>query len=989
MHLKHHEKQIEDILNYLEELSFYRIEKMKERLVNGWMIIQRDFDKLKTKLKKVRNQPNDNAGIKENLDADPQNTDADVADAAFDVKENDVYVSPSVEKGVVELYFVTTDYQLADIFTKALPRERFEFLLLRLRMKNTMADMNISANDVPADQAPAIAPPTRTNDQIFPHRKWVPVGKSNYVLDVRRSQRNLIFKVVVAILENTNFFRAFTTSSTIPAIYIQQFWDTMWEVFGMPTPNALLTDAIVRAPYYDGYLAHVTEYQRYLDGEHDMTDEEAVPESPKATKVTKPKAAMQTKPSAPKATKDIKLAADKTLKPTSSQPPKPKPTSTKPSKLVLENKRKLVKETLDEPSPAKRLKGGLVGKGGPARTVVIREPDSGRIQSLPEVQGKRKEKLIDEQKRTPETTEPAEPSSQPEDKGIPMTNSEMESDEIVTPINKEKDASNKELTKINAGSLMLPLNKTLSKWMKSLLQLLTQTFRKLKLPTEDQVILEEPASSTGILSSLQSLEKELSFIDQFFVEKPYEEEPEKTNVKSEIQSMVTVPIHQDASSVPSMTTPLPTSTSTTTTITTKTFLPTSPPQPQQSTTDPTLLQRIDELEQDMENLIQDKSALEERKKRMKHDLPRNPSGSPPPRPPPPPTIFIRRVWCSSNKAVGLQVHPRLQPQHHNPWLGLHLTLDTSQLVHLYDGEDTENDHLPKPDMRKDWWKPFPEEERPATPEPAWTIPYSNVSDVENNWATALVSTYMEDCHKMLTDQINWVNPEGDQVRIDVSRPLPLGGPPGHITIQTQFFLNKDMDHLRYGNKGSRPVLLISKMKAARYPDFGLELLVPEQMWIDKVCTYDISATYGISLWWFNRQKFYIDRHDSSSHQREVRKHMRISVVRIKAFSRYGYDYLSEIVLRRDDFQEHKIAEKDFKKLYPSNFEDLNLLLLQGFEFKHDYTIIESPRAVVFPVNNNERKIMSFNVMYKFRDGMLTRILEALDYRVNEYMGQSA
>ncbi|GJW73308.1 hypothetical protein Tco_0132678, partial [Tanacetum coccineum] len=31
----------------------------------------------------------------------------------------------------------------------------------------------------------------------------------------------------MAILKNTNFFRAFTTSSMIPAIYIQQFWDTM------------------------------------------------------------------------------------------------------------------------------------------------------------------------------------------------------------------------------------------------------------------------------------------------------------------------------------------------------------------------------------------------------------------------------------------------------------------------------------------------------------------------------------------------------------------------------------------------------------------------------------------------------------------------------------------------------------------------------------------------------------------------------------------
>nr|GEX04382.1 reverse transcriptase domain-containing protein [Tanacetum cinerariifolium] len=33
MHLKHHEKQIEDILNYLKELSFHRIEKIEERLI--------------------------------------------------------------------------------------------------------------------------------------------------------------------------------------------------------------------------------------------------------------------------------------------------------------------------------------------------------------------------------------------------------------------------------------------------------------------------------------------------------------------------------------------------------------------------------------------------------------------------------------------------------------------------------------------------------------------------------------------------------------------------------------------------------------------------------------------------------------------------------------------------------------------------------------------------------------------------------------------
>ena len=50
------------------------------------------------------------------------------------------FIREQVEKGVVELYFVKTEYQLADIFTKALPRERFEFILPRLGMKSLSPD---------------------------------------------------------------------------------------------------------------------------------------------------------------------------------------------------------------------------------------------------------------------------------------------------------------------------------------------------------------------------------------------------------------------------------------------------------------------------------------------------------------------------------------------------------------------------------------------------------------------------------------------------------------------------------------------------------------------------------------------------------------------------------------------------------------------------------------------------------------------------------
>ncbi|GKE46074.1 retrovirus-related pol polyprotein from transposon TNT 1-94 [Tanacetum coccineum] len=46
------------------------------------------------------------------------------------------FIKEQVENGVVELYFVNTKYQLADIFTKALGRERIEFLINKLGMRS-------------------------------------------------------------------------------------------------------------------------------------------------------------------------------------------------------------------------------------------------------------------------------------------------------------------------------------------------------------------------------------------------------------------------------------------------------------------------------------------------------------------------------------------------------------------------------------------------------------------------------------------------------------------------------------------------------------------------------------------------------------------------------------------------------------------------------------------------------------------------------------
>ncbi|GKA71553.1 hypothetical protein Tco_0777692, partial [Tanacetum coccineum] len=108
-----------------------------------------------------------------------------------------------------------------------------------------MADVNVNA---PAEQAPTMAPPTRTDSQILPRSRWVPIGKSNCYLDVEKSQSNPVYKIAVDILKHTNFFRSFIASSTIPSIYIQQDALQITPVnnnkpfSSPPTPDALIND---------------------------------------------------------------------------------------------------------------------------------------------------------------------------------------------------------------------------------------------------------------------------------------------------------------------------------------------------------------------------------------------------------------------------------------------------------------------------------------------------------------------------------------------------------------------------------------------------------------------------------------------------------------------------------------------------------------------------------------------------------------------------
>ncbi|GJZ49204.1 hypothetical protein Tco_0603394 [Tanacetum coccineum] len=58
------------------------------------------------------------------------------------------FIKEQVENDIIELYFVRTKYQLDDMFTKALPEDRFQYLVKRIGMRClTPAELEVLTNE--------------------------------------------------------------------------------------------------------------------------------------------------------------------------------------------------------------------------------------------------------------------------------------------------------------------------------------------------------------------------------------------------------------------------------------------------------------------------------------------------------------------------------------------------------------------------------------------------------------------------------------------------------------------------------------------------------------------------------------------------------------------------------------------------------------------------------------------------------------------------
>nr|GEY41655.1 hypothetical protein [Tanacetum cinerariifolium] len=162
------------------------------------------------------------------------------------------FIKEQVENGVIELYFVNAEYQLADLFTKALGRDRIEFLtnnffiivvqtpgacyvfLLAVGTPSTGSGNLYCQWELSPGSGNALTMATTIEQQVAMDEALVPstqrlrIGRSNLRLPSDIQSKESTLQLVYDVLHKCPFFKAFLVTADVSEIYMQEFWATTY-----------------------------------------------------------------------------------------------------------------------------------------------------------------------------------------------------------------------------------------------------------------------------------------------------------------------------------------------------------------------------------------------------------------------------------------------------------------------------------------------------------------------------------------------------------------------------------------------------------------------------------------------------------------------------------------------------------------------------------------------------------------------------------------
>nr|GEV27857.1 integrase, catalytic region, zinc finger, CCHC-type, peptidase aspartic, catalytic [Tanacetum cinerariifolium] len=531
------------------------------------------------------------------------------------------FIREQVEKCVVELYFMTTDYQLVDIFTKALPIEQFEFLLPHLG--KFPPDLAFAADfqscvDKMADENILAPAPTRSDDQILPFDAWVPIGKSNFVLDLQNKQKNPIFQISTRAysfqLDKTRFvLDANLLREALEITPIDQA-----HIFVSPPSGDAIMDFVNELGYtevihfvsrmsvnnlYQSWRAILSMINQCLTGKTSGPTKKGRKDKPHVIPYSR-------------FTKLIMCHLGRTNN--------IHQRSASPFHLAKEDLRlsnlKFVPKGKDDkvfgmPIPNKLISQSMIRKLLQKRETSATEETSSGPSAHPQDDTSANIVRDSPSPANAETDADTDKTNSGEEKTTKLDQGQAGSDPGKTPESQpppEQEFMNDNQAgpdpRVSRLAITGPnLESTHKEFMANVYP---DVHEILKFLVDEHVILEEPLSSFETLSLMKNLDDAYTIGDLFLNDKSTEDEPDKLNVDSEVVSIVIVPIHQASSLVPLLSTPIinfsplkPVSSTTqspifiATTATTTTILPLPPPLQQQSTSDTELAARVKSLEQ--------------------------------------------------------------------------------------------------------------------------------------------------------------------------------------------------------------------------------------------------------------------------------------------------------------------------------------------------------------------------------------------------------
>nr|GEW11108.1 retrovirus-related Pol polyprotein from transposon TNT 1-94 [Tanacetum cinerariifolium] len=126
------------------------------------------------------------------------------------------FIKQQVENGIIELYFVRTEYQLADMFTKALPEARFKYLVRRIDGNPSRAIIKQDDNLLPILKCELVDKPF---GKSIIRLKWLWKNKQDEDQTVIRNKARLVAKGYTQE-EGIDFEESFAPVARLEAVRI-------------------------------------------------------------------------------------------------------------------------------------------------------------------------------------------------------------------------------------------------------------------------------------------------------------------------------------------------------------------------------------------------------------------------------------------------------------------------------------------------------------------------------------------------------------------------------------------------------------------------------------------------------------------------------------------------------------------------------------------------------------------------------------------------